>query len=127
MKKSRKEFIKVAHKEACDDWKSKIEKEFPELFKDDFKVGDYFYSTSDWPYGADTDNKVFKIRKIDGDFLYPEPSPLDNMGRGCCTDIELVRKATKGEVLRHVLDVATKLIKDYDSSLGVTIRIDNTP
>lgn len=26
-------FIKAAHKEACSDWKTKIEKKFPEVFK----------------------------------------------------------------------------------------------
>jgi hypothetical protein len=33
MKESRKEFIKQGHKSACSEWKEKIEKEFPELFK----------------------------------------------------------------------------------------------
>ena len=33
MKKSRKEFIREAHNHACSEWKQKIEKEFPKLFK----------------------------------------------------------------------------------------------
>jgi hypothetical protein len=33
MKESRKEFIKKAHSAACNEWKKKIEKEFPKLFK----------------------------------------------------------------------------------------------
>ena len=33
MKESRKEFIKKAHSHACDLYKSRIEKEFPKLFK----------------------------------------------------------------------------------------------
>ena len=34
MKKGRKDFIKKAHENACSEWKTKIEKEFPKLFKE---------------------------------------------------------------------------------------------
>ena len=45
MKKSRKEFIKKAHSAACSEWKENIEKEFPELFKEDaLEVGKWYKS-----------------------------------------------------------------------------------
>ena len=37
-----KEFILEAHKEACNDWKQRIEKEVPELFKDKFEIGKWY-------------------------------------------------------------------------------------
>ena len=43
MKESRKDFIKKAHNNACSEWKTNIEKEFPELFKnDDLVVGKWY-------------------------------------------------------------------------------------
>ena len=45
MKESRKEFIKKAHSEACSEWKTNIEAEFPKLFKkDDLVVGKWYKS-----------------------------------------------------------------------------------
>jgi hypothetical protein len=43
MKDSRKEFIKQGHKAACSEWKEKIEKEFPNLFKKDALVVGKWY------------------------------------------------------------------------------------
>ncbi len=34
-----KEFVLEAHKSACGEWKGRIEKEFPELFKTELEVG----------------------------------------------------------------------------------------
>jgi hypothetical protein len=46
MKQSRKDFIKQAHDAACSQWKRKIKKEFPKLFKeDDFVVGKFYKYT----------------------------------------------------------------------------------
>tara|TARA_R110000851_G_scaffold315015_1_gene477269 strand:- start:28 stop:540 length:513 start_codon:yes stop_codon:yes gene_type:complete len=42
MKPSRKEFIKKAHDNACSEWKTKIEKEFPKLFKHALVVGEWY-------------------------------------------------------------------------------------
>lgn len=36
------EFIREAHEAACSEWKSKIEKEFPELFKCELEVGKWY-------------------------------------------------------------------------------------
>jgi hypothetical protein len=49
MKKSRKEFIKESHLAACNDWREKIEKEFPELFKKyDLKINKWYVLTEDY-------------------------------------------------------------------------------
>ena len=45
MKQSRKDFIKKAHENACSEWKTNIEKEFPELFKEDALVVGKWYKT----------------------------------------------------------------------------------
>jgi hypothetical protein len=42
MKESRKDFIKQGHKAACSEWKEKIEREFPELFKEDVKANGWY-------------------------------------------------------------------------------------
>jgi hypothetical protein len=44
MKESRKEFIKEGYKAACSEWKEKIEKEFPKLFKKDTLVVGKWYN-----------------------------------------------------------------------------------
>ena len=42
-------FIKEAHKAACSDWKKKIEKKFPELFKPTaYDFGNEFPVSRDW-------------------------------------------------------------------------------
>ena len=48
MKQSRKKFIIEAHENACNEWKQKIEKEFPKLFKKDklrIEVGKWYKCT----------------------------------------------------------------------------------
>jgi hypothetical protein len=48
MKQSRKDFIIEAHDNACNDWRNRIEKEFPKLFKkDDLVVGKWYRSSID--------------------------------------------------------------------------------
>jgi hypothetical protein len=54
MKESRKEFIKEGHKAACSEWKGKIEKEFPELFKKNALVVGKWYKS---------DNCLFNYQK----------------------------------------------------------------
>jgi hypothetical protein len=45
MKQSRKDFIIEAHDNACNDWRNRIEKEFPKLFKkDSLEVGKWYKS-----------------------------------------------------------------------------------
>lgn len=56
MKKSRKEFIKEAHNHACSEWKQKIEKEFPKLFKTtELKVNKWYKAPK---YGSSLFNVV---------------------------------------------------------------------
>ena len=72
MKQSRKDFIKKVHKNACSEWKTKIEKEFPKLFKEEalaearkrYKNGDVFIS----PYSG---NELI-IRNINSIKLYDD-------------------------------------------------------
>ena len=40
------EFIKEAHKSACSEWKAKIEKEFPDAFKNQLEVGKWYKETT---------------------------------------------------------------------------------
>jgi hypothetical protein len=47
MKQQRKEFIIQAHAAACSDWKTKIEKEFPKLFKKDRLIVGKWYKYDD--------------------------------------------------------------------------------
>tara|TARA_R110000851_G_scaffold303558_1_gene461188 strand:+ start:331 stop:954 length:624 start_codon:yes stop_codon:yes gene_type:complete len=47
MKQQRKEFIIQAHAAACSDWKAKIEKEFPKLFKKDQLIVGKWYKYDD--------------------------------------------------------------------------------
>ena len=47
MKESRKEFIKKAHENACSEWKTNIEKEFPKLFKEDALVIGKWYKSNE--------------------------------------------------------------------------------
>ena len=57
MKQSRKDFIKKAHENACSEWKTNIEKEFPELFKRDaLEVGKW--------YKRNNDNKIWFLTEI---------------------------------------------------------------
>jgi hypothetical protein len=47
MKQSRKDFIIEAHDNACNDWRNRIEKEFPKLFKkDSLEVGKWYRNSS---------------------------------------------------------------------------------
>lgn len=51
MKQKRKEFIKRAHKAACEDWQLEIEKEFSELFiKPKFEVGKWYKISNEEGY-----------------------------------------------------------------------------
>jgi len=42
------DFIKEAHQSACANWKQRIEKELPYLFKNNLKAGDWIKMTSDY-------------------------------------------------------------------------------
>ena len=61
MKQSRKDFIKKAHENACSEWKTNIEKEFPKLFKEDALV------VGDWV--CTSQGSIFRIEKIKGNRL----------------------------------------------------------
>ena len=61
MKESRKDFIKKAHKNACSEWKTNIEKEFPKLFKEDEKLNGWY---------KDKEQKKWCVFLEDGIIIY---------------------------------------------------------
>ena len=61
MKKGRKDFIKKAHENACSEWKTKIEKEFPKLFKEDEKLNGWY---------KDKEQKKWCVFLKDGIMIY---------------------------------------------------------
>lgn len=64
----RNEFILEAHKSACSEWKLKIEKECPELFKSKLEVGKWYKSRGgSLAFCVKIDNKYPFL--VDGEFL----------------------------------------------------------
>jgi len=67
MKESRKDFIKKAHKNACSEWKTNIEKEFPKLFKKDALVVGKWYklaNSGDHITGLDRDHNLIFVEEF---------------------------------------------------------------
>lgn len=99
-----KQFIIDAHKgeygNMCSDWREKLEKELPELFKKEFKVGD-------WAIGWFYEDKDYKAKpwrvgsKSDG-LIRPEK----NLSHGCYA--MHLRKATPEEIKKHLIEEAKK-------------------
>lgn len=75
MKKSRKEFIIEAHKAACSEWKTKIEKEFPKLFKKEgLQIGKWYKSkrTSCIAFVQEVYSKDFKAYGFDDEMRWTD-------------------------------------------------------
>lgn len=96
--KVRKEFILEAHKAACIDWKQRIEKELPELFESEFKVGDWVvFIDGDAPQiiiGFDKYND-YRTQRING-------------SKTVWFKYDAERKATKEEIERHLIEEAER-------------------
>lgn len=90
MKKSRKEFIKEAHNHACSEWKQKIEKEFPKLFKTTELVVGEWYKFIDKP-------EVIGCYKGNGVY-YGFNDNLDWVYGGSMTIVDWWKPATSEEV-----------------------------
>lgn len=114
MKQSRIDFIKAAHSEACSAWKEKIEKEFPKIFKEEFKVGDWI--AKEW---NDGDLDLFKLSRIKGKKLYNElgfyfrnGANLESDNNKACDSIYdpriKLRKATPEEIEKHLIKEAKR-------------------
>jgi|GEM_PF-7025142 len=104
MKKSRIEFIKQAHEAACIKWRLKIKAEFPKIFEDDFKVGDWVKGNLE-----EEDPQIGRVMgvtkmylKVHGNYLNSSsPSKIENWGFS-------VVKATKEEIESHLIAEANK-------------------
>ena len=111
MKESRKEFIKKAHSAACSEWKENIEKEFPELFKEDaLEVGKWYKLTKD--YGHLKKGSVFPFIIYQDslkDFAVVGHSIFDNSGRNySAPPINTLTPATDKEVEEALIKEAKK-------------------
>ena len=93
MKNSRKEFIKQGHKAACSEWKEKIEKEFPKLFKEDALVVGKWYVKNKCLFNYQKNSNVYGF--FDGEWI---------KGNWCWSD--------KSETLATDKEVEEALIKE---------------
>jgi hypothetical protein len=101
MKQSRKDFIIEAHDNACNDWRNRIEKEFPKLFKKDaLEVGDYWYKN---------DGNLVLICDLGGNVKYlPIYESIENNRFGYSGVVCFERKATEIEVEQALIKEAKK-------------------
>jgi hypothetical protein len=104
MKQSRKDFIIEAHDYASNDWRNRVEKEFPKLFKkDDLEVGDYWYKN---------DGNLVLICDLGDNVKYlPIYESIENNRFGYSGVVCFERKATEIEVDQALIKEAKK--KDY--------------
>ena len=73
------EFVLEAHKAACSDWKKKIEKQVPELFADQHKIGDCFlYDGRMYILVHTGDNRCCLINTESGNLWYT-PVKVDDI------------------------------------------------
>jgi len=100
MKESRKQFIKDGHAAACSEWKAKIEKEFPKLFKETE------YKKNDWVFMGDVTMELSKIYDFDnaGD---PRVYRIDGI-KNVWYLSDVVRPATDKEVKEALIKEAKK-------------------
>ena len=116
MKQSRKDFIKKAHENACSEWKTNIEKEFPKLFKEGdlvvgkwYKIGGNLYNVmsvvdSIWClcYGFDSDGWLYESKRCINNLFSFRPATDEEVGQS------LIKEANKRG---FKLDVDFKFIK----------------
>ena len=104
--KVNKEFVLEAHKAACSTWKEKIEKEFPKLFEEDFKEGDWV--TVKIPNFYKWRDDTVRISRID-DYGYWSFNNMSYEKEEYTTNPkDVFRKATKEEIERHLIKEAEK-------------------
>ena len=104
MKASRKQFIKDGHAAACSEWKTKIEKEFPKLFKETkLFVGKW--------YKRQIDNGLWFLTKIEMDCAFGYGFDMDrdwvDISREYNYDTDLI-PATDKEVEEALIKEAKK-------------------
>ena len=98
-----KDFIKKAHENACSEWKTNIEKEFPELFKEDALVVGKWYESG---------GNLFNVMSV-VDYTWCLCYGFDRNGwlynsKRCINNESSVRPATDKEVEQALIKEAKK-------------------
>ena len=126
MKQSRKEFIKKAHKSACSEWKTKIENEFPKLFKEEALVVGKWYKHYSGGFNylvCSVDNEI-AYGFMDGKYYTELSFGSQRLKEGCipATDKEvkqaLIKEAIKkgfkeGVSVKCLNDGIVRVIREY--------------
>ena len=89
-------FIRDAHKAACAEWKSKLESKFPDVFKQEFKVGDWVKNHL---------GEIVRVTKIEDGCIRFDVHGINNFGQ---TFNNSARLATESEILSHLIKEAEK-------------------
>ncbi len=105
LSKKQKELIIEGHEAACTEWKERIEKGFPKLFKSEFKEGEWVRLNK--KYG-----NIVKISEVrnDGWFWgeqFPEPYLTDG-AKNFHNPRVIKRKATHEEIAEHLIEEAKR-------------------
>jgi hypothetical protein len=127
MKESRKQFIREAYGAACGEWKRKIEQEFPELFENELKVGNWYKDIDSeegkhlW-YVTESNRGVSNPYRGygfngDGDWSDEDDRCFYGNYREASKD-EVEKALIKGAKRRGLWDVPIKGVDGWDSSLG---------
>jgi hypothetical protein len=107
MEQNRKDFIIEAHDNACNDWRNRIEKEFPKLFKkDDLEVGKWYNGYEDYLLFITKIKQEIGYKKI---YYYGFTSGYVDEDYIANTDIEkYLKPATNKEVEQALIKEAKK-------------------
>jgi hypothetical protein len=93
-------FVKSAHAAACSDWKDKIEKEFPDLFRVEFEPEKIYAFRN---YGI-----VYKLSMVRFDselYAFVSMSKSDSWANGSDTAENLLRKTSQGREVKTFTNV----------------------
>lgn len=105
----RNEFILEAHKSACSEWKLKIEKECPELFKSKLEVGKWYKrkTSNVISFICNPDNGKVKSYGLNNNNFYDDSKRDDHWGY--MNEVEGWALATEEEVKEALIKEAKKI------------------
>ena len=112
MKQSRKEFIKKAHDNACGEWKTNIEKEFPKLFKEEALVVGKWYKHYSGGFNylvCSVDNEI-AYGFMDGKYYTELSFGSQRLKEGC---IPATDKEVKQALIKEAIKKGFKLGVDF--------------
>jgi len=118
------DFIKEAHQSACANWKQRIEKELPDLFKNNFKDGDWI-THKDYKITiciTDFNNsKAYDV--VDGDWVDSKEINCNWSFRECFENWTLateeeVKTALVNEAVKRGFELGKKVKWNFDGSEG---------